>query len=204
MFRPKSLQQRLAIFMLFPVAVLLIGMGFVGFIYARNNLHAQWREAAVLKLQRAAHSVDMRLSRITEWIQVLDVTGESQNPDIIYSRIVDKIENVEGVSRVTLTWFDKKTEPTGASNTTGETGRMGGRMGKSAGMPGNVGERSRMIMRRFHRARLRGITPPRYDSLIKHKTVSLISDLIDKNGQTIGRFEVILRFDHLIADIIER
>ena len=103
MFRPKSLQQRLAIFMLFPVAVLLIGMGFVGFIYARNNLHAQWREAAVLKLQRAAHSVDMRLSRTKEWIQVLDVTGESQNPDLIYSRIVDKIENVEGVSRVTLT-----------------------------------------------------------------------------------------------------
>ena len=40
MLRPKSLQQRLAIFMLFPVAVLLIGMGFVGFIYAINNLHA--------------------------------------------------------------------------------------------------------------------------------------------------------------------
>ncbi len=203
MFRPKSLQQRLAIFMLFPVAVLLIGMGFVGFIYARNNLHAQWREAAVLKLQRAAHSVDMRLSHFKEWIQVLDMTGESQNPDLIYSRIVDKIENVEGVSRVTLTWFDKKTEPTGTSDTTGETGRMDGRMGQMAGTTGNVGERHRMIMRRFHRARLRSITPPRYDSLIEHKTVSLISDLSDKNGQTIGRFEVILRFDNLIADIIE-
>jgi len=76
-------------------------------------------------------------------------------------------------------------------------------MGQMVGMPGNVGERFRMIMRRFHRARLRGVAPPRYDSLIEHKTVSLISDLIDKNGQTIGRFEVILRFDHLIADIIE-
>ena len=203
MFRPKSLQQRLAVFMLFPVAVLLIGMGFVGFIYARNNLHAQWREAAILKLQRAAHSVDMRLSRTKEWIQVLDVAGESQNPDLIYSWIVDKIENVEGVSRVSLTWSDKKTEPTGASSTTGETGHMDGRMGKMVGMTGKVGERNRMIMRRFHRARLRDITPPRYDSLIEHKTVSLISDLIDKNGQTIGRFEVILRFDHLIANIIE-
>ena len=44
MILPKSLQQRLAIFVLLPVALLLIGMGFVGFIYARNNLLAQWRD----------------------------------------------------------------------------------------------------------------------------------------------------------------
>jgi sigma-B regulation protein RsbU (phosphoserine phosphatase) len=161
MFYPKSLQQRLAIFVLFPVALLLIGMGFVGFIYARNSLISQWREAAILKLQRAAHSVDMRLSRTKEWIQALDIAGENRNPDIIYGWIVNQLKNIEGVSRVNLTWIDKN-----------------------------------------GRARIKDITPPKYDSLIEHKTVSLNSDLIDKSGQTIGSFEVILRFDYLTKDII--
>jgi hypothetical protein len=99
------MQQRLAIFVLFPVALLLIGMGFVGFIYARNSLISQWREAAILKLQRAAHSVDMRLSRTKEWIQALDIAGENRNPDIIYGWIVNQLKNIEGVSRVNLTWI---------------------------------------------------------------------------------------------------
>ena len=72
MIRPKSLQQRLAIFVLFPVALLLIGMGFAGFIYARNRLLAQWKEAAILKLQQASNSVDMRLDRTKKWIRVQD------------------------------------------------------------------------------------------------------------------------------------
>ena len=63
MIRIKSLQQRLMLFLFLPVAALLIGMGMIGFVYARNSLLKEWREAAVLKLQRAAHEVDMRLSR---------------------------------------------------------------------------------------------------------------------------------------------
>lgn len=195
MFYPKSLQQRLAIFVLFPVALLLIGMGFVGFIYARNSLISQWREAAILKLQRAAHSVDMRLSRTKEWIQALDIAGENRNPDIIYGWIVNQLKNIEGVSRVNLTWIDKNGEPVGDSDPSGRMGQMGGRIDKT-------GDSHRMIMRRFHRARIKDITPPKYDSLIEHKTVSLNSDLIDKSGQTIGSFEVILRFDYLTKDII--
>lgn len=190
MFYPKSLQQRLAIFVLFPVALLLIDMGFVGFIYARNSLISQWREAAILRLQRAAHSVDMRLSRTKEWIQALDIAGENRNPDLIYGWIVNQLKNVEGVWRVNLTWIDKKGKPAGDSDPSGRMGQMGGRIDKT-------GDSHRMIMSRFHRARIKDITPPKYDSLIEHKTVSLNSDLIDKSGQTIGSFEVILRFDYL-------
>ena len=63
MLRPTSLQQRLSLFMFLPVALLLIAMGFVGFIYARDSLVSQWREAAILKLQRAAHQVDRNVSQ---------------------------------------------------------------------------------------------------------------------------------------------
>lgn len=54
MLKIRSLQQRLVLFLLLPVAALLLGMGIIGFIYARNSLLSQWREAAILKLQRAA------------------------------------------------------------------------------------------------------------------------------------------------------
>jgi hypothetical protein len=78
MLKIRSLQQRLVLFLLLPVAMLLLGMGIVGFIYARNTLLTQWREAAILKLQRAAHDVDMRLSRPKEWLQMYNDTGTKE------------------------------------------------------------------------------------------------------------------------------
>ena len=63
MFPIKTLQQRFVVYMLLPVALLLAIMGAIGFLYARNTLIQQWEEAAALKLQRAAHHVDMRLTR---------------------------------------------------------------------------------------------------------------------------------------------
>jgi sigma-B regulation protein RsbU (phosphoserine phosphatase) len=59
------------------------------------------------------------------------------------------------------------------------------------------------IMRRFHSARIKDITPPRYDDAINHETVSLISDLNDEQGQPVGRLEVVLEFDVLIENIRE-
>jgi sigma-B regulation protein RsbU (phosphoserine phosphatase) len=56
-------------------------------------------------------------------------------------------------------------------------------------------------MRRFHRARIAEITPPIYDASAEHETVSLISDLNDESGQTVGRLEVLLNFDYLIEKI---
>jgi sigma-B regulation protein RsbU (phosphoserine phosphatase) len=202
MIRPKSLQQRLAIFVLFPVALLLLGMGFAGFIYARNSLLAQWREAAILKLQRAAHSVDMRLDRTKKWIGMLDEAGESQDPDHVYSWVVDQLKKSEDVSRVNLTWIDNGAELSGGPNDFRVMDKMRARMGQMGGMTESE-ERNRRMMRRLHGAKTAEITSPRYDSLIKNKTVSLISLLVDKSGQTIGQFEVVLRFDSLIADIID-
>jgi len=204
MLRPKSLRQRLAIFVLFPVAVLLIGMGFAGFIYARNSLLAQWKEAAILKLQRASHSVDMRLDRTKKWIRVLDEAGASQDPGLVYSWVEDQLKKSEGVSRVDLTWINKEAEPSGAPDNLDIMNQMRARMGQMRGMMENE-ERQQMMtmMKRLHRTKIAEITPPRYDSPVENKTVSLISLLIDKSGRTIGQFEVVLRFDSLIADIID-
>jgi len=68
--RIKSLQQRLAIFLLLPVAILLFAMISLGFFFARENLLTEWRQVLILRLGRAAHTVDMRLSHPKEWLQM--------------------------------------------------------------------------------------------------------------------------------------
>jgi sigma-B regulation protein RsbU (phosphoserine phosphatase) len=95
MFQPRSLQQCLSLFMILPVALLMIGMGIAGFIYARDILLSQWQEAAVLKLERAAHQVDMHLSRIRDWIRALDKAAESSNPESIYLWVVEQLKAQE-------------------------------------------------------------------------------------------------------------
>lgn len=56
-------------------------------------------------------------------------------------------------------------------------------------------------MRHFHRGQIREITPPRYDASIENETVSLISDLKDESGITVGQLEVAINFDFLIVNI---
>ena len=194
MIRPKSLQGRLVIFLILPVATLLVLMGITGFIYARNLLLSQWQEASILKLQRAAHQVDMRLEQVREWIRIFNQTSDADDTEEIQELTIEQLKKQEGVDHVQLTW----NSPQPSSSIPSGTGMMGGsgRMGERSGRP-------MMMMRRFHRAYIREITPPRFDESIKHKTVSLISDLNDENGKTVGRLVVVLDFNKLIKDVIE-
>jgi len=208
MIRIKSLQQRLMLFLLLPVAALLLGMGIVGFIYARNSLLTEWREAAMLKLQRAAHDVDMRLSQPKKLLQMYYQTGGEVDASLIQGWILDQLKELEGVERVTLTRED---EQAGGDYT--------GQMSKGAGMQGMMREmadmegvmsqmadkkgmkRLHMEMMRFHRGRTAKITPPRYDSVVEHETVSIISELNDVDGRTIGRLEVAISFEYLLENL---
>ncbi|MEN8781258.1 MAG: hypothetical protein ABF292_09095 [Desulfobacterales bacterium] len=185
MIRPKSLQQRLSLFMILPVALLLAGMGNASFIYARDALLSQWQEAAVLKLERGAHQVDMHLSRIRNWIHSLDKAAASSNPEIIFQWVTEQLKAQEGVVRLDLTWQDNTANDTMPT----KPGMLGPGSAMGPGMGGSRGDRAEMMrrMQRFRRARIGDITTPRFDALIKNKTVSLVSDLLDKNGQILGR-----------------
>ena len=191
MLRPRSLLQRLSLFMFLPVALLLIGMGFVGFIYARDSLVNQWREAAILKLQRAAHQVDMRLNRTKAWIGMFHKTAGEKYPDLVHLWVVEQLKDLEGVARVNLIW-NNNTPDQDLNSRTSPSMNLRGR--KDSG---------RMQMRRFHGAKITEITPPIYNASVEHETVSLISDLNDESGQTIGRLEVLLKFDYLIENIAD-
>jgi sigma-B regulation protein RsbU (phosphoserine phosphatase) len=189
MLKIRSLQQRLVLFLLLPVAALLLGMGIVGFIYARNSLLTQWSEAAVLKLQRAAHDVDMRLNRPLQWLEMYNKTGGEHFDEHIQEWILEQLGEVEGVEKVSLTRVDEK--PSGPmlhlhrEDHTGKVPMMGGRDG----------------MMHFHRARIAEITVPRYDSVLEHETVSIISELNDAGGKEIGKLEVVISFDYLLENL---
>jgi sigma-B regulation protein RsbU (phosphoserine phosphatase) len=54
----------------------------------------------------------------------------------------------------------------------------------------------------FHGRHIAEITAPRYDTIAKNKTVSLISELADPRGQPIGHLEIVLKFGFLIENIV--
>jgi hypothetical protein len=85
----KTLQQRLALFLLLPAALLLFAVGFLGFLYARGIMLNQWREAAVLKLERAAHHVDMRLSQPIMRIKMFGKAANEQEMFNVHAWILD-------------------------------------------------------------------------------------------------------------------
>lgn len=177
----KSLKQKLSLLLILPVALLLFLAGVSGFIYARNVLLDEWQEAAILKLERAAHYIDMRLSRSTEWIKLFHETAENRGGPATQELILARLQNLEGVTNVNLKWTENNPE--------------------SAHMVMQKHHMGDKGMMRFHRAIISEVTPPRYDAQTRQKTVTLISDLKDKSGRLVGRLEVSLGFDFLMQDI---
>ncbi len=179
----KSLKQRLALLVLLPVALLLVVTGFFGFLYARQSLLDEWQEAAILKLQRAAHYIDMRLGGPISWIEMFYKTAGSRGEFAIQEWVLRQIKGSEGVTDVSLRWAGGKSKHRPII-------RHGVHMG-------------RLSMMHFHRASISEVTPPRYNAETGQKTVTLISDLKDKTGLTVGRLEVGIGFDYLMQDIIK-
>ena len=192
MIKVKSLQQRLMLFLLLPVAALLLGMGIVGFIYARNTLLTEWREVAILQLQRAAHDVDMRLNVVKEWVLLYHQAGSEHYSEHTHDWILEQLRQLEGVERVALT---REEVALGGAMLHMHSEQDMGKMTSDHMSSGKKG------MMHFHRGRIAGITPPRYDSVLEHETVSLMSELLDTEGDVVGRLEVVVRFDYLLENL---
>jgi class 3 adenylate cyclase len=175
----------MVLLVLLPVGGLLTALGFLGFVYARDIMLEQWREAAVLRLQRAAHHVDMRLESPMRLVELLGETGEAGDALAIQAWILDRLEEVEGVTDVRLDWE-------GAASAEARP-FMGRRGGMSGGMGGGMGG-----MMRFHRARIARVTSPEYDPEADRETVDLVTRFQDEDGSDLGSLTVTLRFDSLI------
>jgi len=192
--QPASLQGRFTLFLILPVTALLVVMGVAGFFYARDLLLDQWHEAALLKLQRAAHQMDMHLAGIKESIRLFHETSGAQYDESFHAWALDRLSRREGVVDVKLSW-----------NKEGDTAPAGAEAGLHSQPPGrgspSMGKAWRL--RRFHGASIREITAPRFDARGEHGTVSMISELLDEYGQPIGKLDVVANFDFLFKHVVE-
>ena len=179
-FRPASLKQRFTLFLILPVMLLLTGMGAVGFYYARGMLLDQWREASILKLQRAAHEMDMHLARIKDGIRLVHEAAGARYSEAYHRWALDHLSRQEGIQSVGLTW------------TTATNGERSGTHGLA---PGH--------MRRFQTGKIREITPPVFDAGGQHGSVNLVSELLDDQGRVLGRLEVVADFDYIFRNVVE-
>jgi len=189
MLKPRTLQQRFALFLLLPVAILLFGIGLAGFLYARGALLEEFREATILKLQRMAHEVDMRLGEPKRWLEMFGETPGEPQVGQVRGWLLERMRELQGVVRVEVVL-----PPPGEVPPQHGGSHMGrGWRGEGAASSG---------MMAFHRVGIAEVTPPRYDALVNHETVGIISELIDLEGRSVGKVEVILRFGYLIEHIV--
>jgi sigma-B regulation protein RsbU (phosphoserine phosphatase) len=192
MIRIRTLQQRFVVYMLLPVALLLAIMGVFGFIYARSTFLVQWEEAAILKLQRAAHHVDMRMARPKEWIRLYAaLVGGHRHGEWMKHQIREELEKTEGVLSVTIQQL---------SETYSHESFFGGKGPKNF-LSKNYGEHIdgnndlHMTGPKFQ------ITMPRYDPDSSNRTVSLITHAVSSENGAIYRVEVKMDFDFLLQHI---
>ena len=193
-FSPASLQQRFAVLLIIPVTLLLIIMGVAGFFYARNMLLDQWRDAAILRLQRAAHEMDMHLSRIKDSIRLFHETPGVPYAESYHVWALEHLRRQEGIVDVKLAWT-APAEPSGAPSETVQP--------EPALGPGQHAMGKTWHLRRFHSGKIRDIAPPRFDARGEHGTLLLISDLLDDRSQLMGQLEVVCDFDVIFRHVVE-
>ncbi|RJX34691.1 MAG: HAMP domain-containing protein [Desulfarculus sp.] len=172
-----SLRLRLIFYLLLPVSLLLVGLGVAGFFYARGYLMEGLRQTSLLGLQRAAHSIDMRLAQPGEAVDLLNsLEGLSQATIGDWEK---HLAGLPGVARVKLDWLGEAQES--------QRPMMGGRGG--------------WLDRGMHRVALSRVTNPRFDTSSGQQTVSLVFDLQDQEKKPAGRLEVAVRFAYLLEGL---
>lgn len=191
MLKTENLQQKMALFLLLPVAGLLITMGWLGYLYAEHAILKEWQEAAILRLQDAAHEVDMRLAGPKFWMQMFGKTGGVTRDDATRRWIVARLDQVQGVEQASLIPFADAAH--GGSKRRQQM--MWSRNGTYPMMAGGGG------MMNFKRATIARVEPPHYDARMGHETVSLVSNLLDTGNRKVGQLKVDLPFNYLLAGI---
>jgi adenylate cyclase len=97
-----SLERRFLVLLLLPVALFIIGVGVVGWMYARSVILDQWAEATRLKLEKAAHQITMRLEERLELVRLITKSEDIPNHEILQTYLIQQLMNKEGVRFVDI------------------------------------------------------------------------------------------------------
>ncbi len=105
MFAFKSLEQRLIILLVMPVTLFLLVIGVFGYRFIQGLLFKDWQEIAVLRLERAAHQLDMRLRGEIQWMEMFARAGQDPRGPAIQVWLLQQMKAQTGVRQVYLTWM---------------------------------------------------------------------------------------------------
>ncbi len=175
-YRIKTLQQKTAILVLLPTFLLLTAVGWGGFVFAKKSLLMQWGETAVANLQKAAHLIDMRLSRPKDLLLSLEYSSGAGMMHIAFRYTIEKLQELDGVKNVEVKWH-KVSEDNDLPN-------------MQNNMPFYPGP---------HTGATLSVTAPAYTWEPSKATIFLISQLADTEGNIRGNIEIEID----IADITE-
>ena len=78
MFAFKTLQRRLIVLLVVPVTLFLMILGVFGYRFIQGILFKEWQEIAILRLERAAHQMDMKLQN--RWSGWRPLPGPEKTP----------------------------------------------------------------------------------------------------------------------------
>lgn len=184
--RLTSLRQRLYLWLLLPVALLLIGLSVSGFYFARNEMARQWRTSALFSMERVAHEIDMRLEQPEEAVEVVNQVAAERPLDAAGWKAL--LSKTPGVASVELN-LDSALQPDVRL-----PGPVTGAERRSRGMSQGGGMR-------FHRARIAQVSNPRLDTSTGQSTVLMVFELKDQAGQIEGRLKLSVLFSYLLKDI---
>lgn len=175
MFTIKTLQQRLIIFMILPMAVFLAATGVGGYSYVRASLYLEWQKFTLLRLEQAAHYVDMRLNEPLQWVQALANTGGDRQGTENQKWILEKLQEQPGVTRVSL---ERREQPSGSPGIFQE-GKEGGDLTPWVAK----------------------VSPPHFFYPSDQKIVGLEFTLLDEAGHPLGRLTVLMKLDYLMGGV---
>jgi adenylate cyclase len=187
-FRFKTLQARILALLLVPVVVLVLLGGAASFWYSRGIMLDQWNESAVVKLQRAAHNIEMRLLKPVDMLNILFQVSDRKGIVISPDQVVDYLLVMDGVVSAAYDPADPAAVP--------PTGKMPG-MGHMDRM--NVAEHPGMG---FSRSQIASVSSPRYHADEQGRTVTMHISLFGVSEKPLGDLIIRMDFDFLLKDIL--
>ncbi|MBU0464723.1 MAG: HAMP domain-containing protein [Proteobacteria bacterium] len=182
-FRFKTLQGRLILLLLVPVFLTFFAGSIVSFIYTRNIMITQWNESSVLKLQRAAHYLEMQVLKPIELLNTLYMIPYFQDMAKSKNELMKNLAALEGIVRVGITYSQDN-----------EINELRPHHSMHMGDQGQM---------QIHRSQILTITEPEYDTDAAQETVTLVLSLLDSSDQIAGNLEIVMSFKYLLKDIFK-
>ena len=187
-FRFKTLQARLLVLLLIPVVVILLAGGVASFWYARGIMLDQWNESAVIKLQRAAHYIEMRLLKPVDLLNALFQASERNAAVVSPEQVTGFLQVMEGV-------VSAEYDPADISQSF-----------RNREMPG-MGHMDRMNADMqpgmwFSRSKIASVSGPSYQAGRDGQTVTMRITLSGPSEEVLGHLAIRMQFDYLLKDIL--